>query len=268
VREGSEQYRGDVPASYDKFLGPVLFADYAAQMARRVTELAPGRVLETAAGTGFVTAALSSALPPDVQLTATDLNDDMLNVARERVRGTVVMQTADATSLPYGAAAFDAVVCQFGIMFYPDLRRGFAEAHRVLRPGGHYLFSVWDSHAFNPFARVADEVVCANFPDDPPPFYKVPFDLGAIDPVKNLLIEQRFGDIVIEVINQHPSVSSWADLASGIVYGGPLQAQIAARGTTDPEQIRLDVAAALEREFGPAPTTMPLQAIFYRAAAA
>ena len=137
---------GNIPQHYDQGLGPIIFAEYAADIARRAAASRPARVLETAAGTGIVTRRLRDALPGDTQLTATDLNPPMLDMARAKFRPgeQVGFQPADAVALPFADQSFDAIVCQFGVMFFPDKAKSFVEAYRVLAPGGRYVLSVWD----------------------------------------------------------------------------------------------------------------------------
>jgi ubiquinone/menaquinone biosynthesis C-methylase UbiE len=148
-------YVGSIPHHYDQNLGPLLFTDYAADLACRIATLNPRRVLETAAGTGIVTRALRDALPANAKLTATDLNAPMLDIAATKFHPSeaVDFRTADATALPFADASFDAIVCQFGVMFFPDKDKSYREAFRVLATGGHYVFSIWDSHYHNPIGR-------------------------------------------------------------------------------------------------------------------
>jgi len=149
-------YIGTIPQHHDRNLGPLLFAEYAADISRRVAAYSPQRVLEIAAGTGIVSRQLRNLLPASAGLTATDLNQPMLEIARTKFRPdeAVDFQQADATVLPFTDASFDVVVCQFGVMFFPDKDKSYREAIRVLVPGGHYLFNVWDSHRHNPIARL------------------------------------------------------------------------------------------------------------------
>jgi Methylase involved in ubiquinone/menaquinone biosynthesis len=177
---------GSIPQHYDQGLGPLIFVDYAADIARRAAALKPARVLETAAGTGIVTRKLRDALPADTHLTVTDLNAPMLEVARAKFKPgeQVAFQPADATALPFDDGSFDAIVCQFGMMFYPDKEKSYREAYRLLTPGGTYLFSVWDSHRYNPFGRIANDNAKKFFPADPPQFYNVPYSCHQIDPIK------------------------------------------------------------------------------------
>lgn len=164
-------FAGSVPQLYEQYLVPLIFQRYADDVARRAASLAPSRVLETACGTGVVTRALARALPPGTEIFATDLNVAMLE--RAQAVGTsrpVRWQQADAQELPAEDGAYDIVICQFGAMFFPDKVRAFREAHRVLRPGGTFLFSVWGRIEDNEFADVVTQTVSARHPDNPPRF--------------------------------------------------------------------------------------------------
>src|SRR6185369_4828625 len=136
-------FAGSIPGLYDRYMGPLLFLPYADEVARRARSFAPRDIVETAAGTGLVTAALHSALP-DAAIVATDLNPAMLAVAAEHIRSDKVrFEPADALALPFAEGSFDLVVCQFGLMFFPDKVKGNAEARRILREGGHYIAVIW-----------------------------------------------------------------------------------------------------------------------------
>jgi ubiquinone/menaquinone biosynthesis C-methylase UbiE len=258
---------GNIPQHYDQGLGPIIFAEYAADIARRVAAGNPARVLETAAGTGIVSRKLRDALPADAHLTATDFNPPMLDIARTKFRPgeQIGFQPADAVALPFADASFDAIVCQFGVMFFPDKARSFSEAYRVLALGGRYVFSVWDSHRYNPFGRIAHEVAGRFFPADPPQFYNVPFSCHQIDPIKEFLIAAGFADIGIAVIRQERELPDIANFARAAVYGNPLIDQVRARGGADPERIVDALAQEFRRKFGDDPGRMPLQAIVFSA---
>jgi ubiquinone/menaquinone biosynthesis C-methylase UbiE len=258
---------GSIPQCYDEGLGPMIFVDYAADVAQRAAAGHPARVLETAAGSGIVTRKLRDALPAGARLTATDLNSPMLEVARAkfRVGEQVEFQPADATALPFADASFEAVVCQFGVMFFPDKPKSFSEAHRVLAPGGRYLFSVWDSHRYNPFGRIAHQVAGSFFPADPPQFYNVPFSCHQIDPIKEFLIEAGFTGINAAVLSLDKEIPDTAKFARAAVYGNPLVDQIRTRGGVEPERVVEALLAEYRREFGGDPGRMPLQAILFSA---
>jgi SAM-dependent methyltransferase len=260
-------FSGNIPENYNSGMGPIIFAGYATDIAQRIASHAPSSVLETASGTGIVTRALRDALPAHTQLTATDLNVDMLEIARAKFRSNeqVAFQPADATALPFPDASFDAVICQFGVMFFPDKDKSYREVHRVLVPGGRYIFSVWDAHRYNPFGRIAHEVIGSFFPVDPPKFYEVPFSYFLIDPIKESLIAAGLDGIEVSVVRQHRSVADFSAFARGIVFGNPVFDQIRQRGGVEPTQIQAAVATAMRQEFGGEPGIMPIQAIVFEA---
>ena len=258
---------GSIPDYYDKCLGPVLFVDFGSDIARRAAASNPARVLETAAGTGIVTRLLRDVLSPSAHLTATDLNAPMLEVARKKFRPgeQIDLRPADATDLPFPDGIFDVVVCQFGVMFFPDKDKAYRSVRRVLAPRGHYLFSVFDSHRHNPFGRLAHETVGSFFPGDPPQFFQVPFGYYEIDPIKESLINAGFSDIKIAVLNIEKDVPDAGAFARGIVYGNPLIDQIRARGGVDPEHVVDALMHVLRREFGDNPSRISLQTITFDA---
>jgi ubiquinone/menaquinone biosynthesis C-methylase UbiE len=260
------RFVGTIPQHYDQCLGPNIFADYAQDLAGRVVDCTPARVLEIAAGTGIVTRRLRDLLPASTPLTATDLNPPMLDVAAAKFRSDerVEFQPADATSLPFADVSFDAVVCQFGVMFFPDKDKSYREVHRVLTPGGRYLFNIWDTHLHNPFARIAHEVTGSFFPADPPQFMTVPFSYR-FDPIKESLTEAGFTDINAAVVRLEKEVSDPRDFARGLVYGNPIIEQIQMRGGVDPEAVVEAILREFRREFGTDRARMPLQAIVFSA---
>ena len=260
-------FSGNIPQNYDSGMGPIIFAGYAADIAQRIASHAPSSVLETASGTGIVTRALRDALPANTQLTATDLNVDMLEIAQAKFRSNeqVAFQPADASALPFPDASFDAVICQFGVMFFPDTDKSYREVRRVLAPGGRYMFSVWDAHRYNPFGRIAHEVIGSFFPADPPKFYEVPFSYYLIDPIKESLMAAGLDRIVVSVVRQHRSVADFSAFARGVVFGNPVFDQIRQRGGVKPAQIQEAVATAMRHEFGGEPGVMPIQAIVFEA---
>jgi ubiquinone/menaquinone biosynthesis C-methylase UbiE len=164
-------FAGSIPKVYDTYLVPLIFETYATDLARRLVARRPRSALEIAAGTGVVTRALAMLLPSSVELVATDLNQPLLD--RASSVGTsrpVEWRQADALALPFVDGRFDALVCQFGAMFFPDRPRAFAQARRVLAPGGARLFNVWDRIEENEFAATVTEALAGLFPQDPPFF--------------------------------------------------------------------------------------------------
>lgn len=265
MSDNSANFVGNIPEHYDRGLGPVFFTDFAEEMAKRVAAVAPHRVLETSAGTGIVSRRLRDLLPASTKLTVTDLNPPMLDVARAKFKPgeTVEFQPADATELPFPDQSFDALVCQFGVMFFPDKDKSYREAYRVLRPGGRYLFSVWDAHRFNPAPRRVHEMLGELFPDDPPRFYEVPFAYHRMDAIRDAVTAAGFTDFTAAVRHIDKEVSDTGVFARGVILGNPVAEQIRARGG-DPAAITDRVAEMLHGEFG-MPPRLPQQVIFFEA---
>ncbi len=169
--ETDKVFSGSIPKLYDTHLVPLIFEPYAADLVNRLGSRALSRVLELAAGTGVVTRAFASALPETVSIVATDLNQAMLDHASVvGTRRAVEWRQADALQLPFGDGIFDAVVCQFGVMFFPDKSKAFSQARRVLRPRGVFIFNVWDRIGENEFADTVTTALESLFADDPPRF--------------------------------------------------------------------------------------------------
>ncbi|MEO7178086.1 MAG: class I SAM-dependent methyltransferase [Allosphingosinicella sp.] len=243
-------FAGSIPEYYDRCLGPFLFEPYAADLAARAALLGPGRILETAAGTGIVTAALAAALPA-AEIVATDLNPEMLRVAAAKLdTERVTFAPADAQSLPFADGAFDLVVCQFGAMFFPDRAAAYREARRVLAPGGTFLFNVWDRLDANPASRAVAEAVAALFPDDPPSFIaRVPFGYHDKAAIEADLRSAGFEAVEAETVAGR-SRGAAREVAPGLCQGSPLRAEIEARAPDRLDEATEAALAALVRLHG------------------
>ncbi|HEY4908606.1 MAG TPA: methyltransferase domain-containing protein [Methylomirabilota bacterium] len=259
---------GDIPANYDRYLGPVFFHQFADDLTGRL-RVTPGmRVLETACGTGIVTRRLLERLRGQGSIVATDLNEAMTEHGRAHVQADperIAWQPADATKLPFPDGSFDAVVCQFGLMFFPDKAAGVREAFRVLKPGGRYLFNVWDAMALNPIARIAHETAGRFFPADPPTFYTVPFSLHDPAPTRALLAQAGFDQIEVTRLEKTGTSPSAADAATGLIEGNPILGAIMERRPEALADIKRATAAAVAAELGDPPVRIPLYAIVFSA---
>lgn len=254
-------FSGSIPAIYDRFMVPLVFQPYADLVAERAARLRPRRLLETAAGTGVVTAALHRALPA-ASIVATDLNQPMLDQAALRIPGAGVrFQAADALELPFDDREFDLVVCQFGIMFYPDKVHGNAEAWRVLRDGGQYLLVIWDHIERNQATMVAGRAVAELLPEGAAQFYeRVPFRYHDPAVIERDLRAAGFGQIEIETVPLTSKAASARDAAIALVQGTPMRTDIEAIA---PGQLgaATDAAEAALREFeGPDGFAAPMAA--------
>lgn len=231
-------------------------------MAMRVSNAAPARILEVACGTGRVTAHLRKALP-QADIIATDINADMLAIARMRVGDAAVRwEIADAERLPYAEDSFDAVVCQFGLMFVPDKPLALRELFRVMRPGGHLFLSTWDSLEQNPAFRLANDVVAGFFPEDPPRFFLLPFSLYDEKQLTAWAYDAGFGQISITRAPLTGESASAADAARGMLEGSPIHTYIVDRNPALLPAIYAALTSALARHYGATPLISSMQALF------
>jgi SAM-dependent methyltransferase len=257
-------FDGSIPRHYEKGLGPLLFGWSADELASRLKVPAGGRVLETACGTGIASEAMRSAMPDDVAITATDLNEGMLDVARSS-RGHLpglTFQAADAQALEFEDGTFDAVACQFGIMFMPDRALAMGEAARVLQPGGLLVLSTWDSHETNAPARIAHERITSHYPEDPPNFLELPWSMHDEDELLDLARAAGYRDVKVERVERSVEVPSARESAKGFVLGNPGIHAIRERGTVDPGTLIDSVEAGLSEALGDAPMRASLSCLF------
>lgn len=239
-----------MPEIYDRCLGPAIFAPWADRVAAAITALAPRHVLELAAGTGIGTAALLHALG-DVQLVATDLNPAMVSWAAARVPGAT-WAVADAQALEFPADTFDAVVCQFGVMFFPDKAAAFAEAARVLAPGGTLLLAVWDSVETSTLAAALVESLAVVIPENPPDFVsRVPHGYSDVERIRADLEAGGLTSISIDRLVPRGRTPSARDAAAGFCFGTPLRFQLADRGPLD--ELAAAVGDEMTARLGPGP---------------
>jgi ubiquinone/menaquinone biosynthesis C-methylase UbiE len=256
-------FAGSIPEIYDRLLVPILFEPYARDLSERLARLGPKSVLETAAGTGALTRAMASRLPAGTRIVATDLNQPMLDHAAVSIPndGRIDWHKADALSLPFEDGAFDAVICQFGVMFFPDKVEGFTEARRVLKPGGTFIFNVWDRISENAFATVVFEAMSEMFPTDPPSFMaRTPHGYHDLDLIRADLTAAGFGTIKLEACEQTSVAATPRDAAIAFCQGTPLRAEIEARDATRLEEATRIAANAFVRRFGSGPMKGHLKA--------
>ena len=246
-------FRGSIPTLYDNLLVPLIFEAYAADLGHRLASISVSRVLEIAAGTGVVTRTLACVLPTRVSIVATDLNQPMLDYASAHgTRRPVEWRQADAMQLPFADGAFDAVVCQFGVMFFPDKSKAFSEALRVLRPGGHFIFNVWDRIEENEFADTVTMALASLFPDDPPRFMaRTPHGYHDRSTIERDLAKGGFTATPrINTVAARSQAKSSRVPALAYCQGTPLRNEIEARGALRLGTATDCAADAIARRFG------------------
>ena len=269
MTESDKVFDGSMPELYDLYLVPLIFEVYADDLAERAAALAPKSVLETAAGSGVVARALASRLPADASYTVTDLNQPMLDHAasRQGPDGRIARRQADALDLPFDDAAFDEVVCQFGVMFYPDRVAGYKEALRVLKPGGSFLFSVWDRIEANEFSDLVTQAAAAIFPGDPPRFLaRTPHGYHDTEAIRDELGRAGFSQVSITTLEETSAALSPRHAAIAYCQGTPLRSEIEARDAGLLEHVTDRAAEAIAARFGGGPVAGKIRAHIVTAA--
>ena len=252
-------FTGTIPANYENYLGPFLFEPYAADVVYRLPDKIYNDILEIACGTGRVTNHLVRAVRHDT-LTATDLNPDMINVAKEKVKDkSIRWMQADAMALPFTDSSFDLVILQFGLMFFPDKQKGLNEMYRVLKPGGQMIFTTWDRPEAVPAIYNGRKIIESFLGDNLPVFYDIPYSMHDENELRSLTETARFKDIKTTLVKKEGISSSAAQLAKGIVEGNPIYLTITEK---DPQLINIiedQIAKELTAKFGER-VRSPLQA--------
>jgi ubiquinone/menaquinone biosynthesis C-methylase UbiE len=232
MAEADSIFTGSIPENYDRYMVPLFFEPYAIDMGRRAASLSPSTILETCAGTGVLARALAPRLAMGTRYVVTDLNQPMVDYAasRQPPDSRINWRQADALALPFEDAAFDVVCCQFGAMFFPDRTAGYREAKRVLKPGGHLLFSVWDRIEENVFADDVTNALADLFPTDPPRFLaRTPHGYHDTALIRGQLAEAGFSQVVIETRAEQSRASSPRIPAIAYCQGTVLRNEIEAR---------------------------------------
>ena len=267
MHEADAVFTGSIPELYDTHLGPFLFAPYAREITSRVVRLEPASVFEIAAGTGVVTRELARALP-QATIVATDLNAAMIDRARSVGAGpNVTFAIADAMALPFQDRRFDVVVCQFGVMFFPDRLASFREARRVLRRGGTFFVSVWGPIEDNDAGRIVADLVARAFPNDPPSFLRrTPYGYSAPAPIEHDLRAAGFGEVTYDDVAERSHSTDAASVARGLIEGSPLRAEIVARDPDALSELVAQATRALVTSLGE-PLDGAMRAFVFRATA-
>jgi SAM-dependent methyltransferase len=258
--EKTAAFAGSIPANYERYLGPFLFEPYALDLVSRLKDKKYPDILEIACGTGRVTAHLAKSVKHDT-LTATDLNPDMITVAKEIIHDKYIKwMPADAMELPFNDGSFDLVVIQFGAMFFPDKEKGLKEAYRVLKTGGKLIYNTWNKVETNEAIHEGRVIIESYFGDNPPIFYSVPFSMYDDRELTTLTRRAGFKSITTTLVKKEGVSPSASDLAKGIVEGNPVYLSIIERIPSSLNNIKEDVQKKLVEKFGDKPVKSRLQA--------
>lgn len=257
---GDVHFVGAIPDIYERLLVPMIFQEAATRLATVVAEGGPSDILETAAGTGVLTRALVHSCP-DASITATDLNQPMLDAAAARTpdEASVNWRQADALDLPFEDQTFDSVVCQFGVMFFPDHVRGYREAGRVLRPGGAFIFNAWDRIENNEVPHVIESALIHAAPENPLAFLsRTPYGYNSPRQIQADLEGAGMPDVTITTVDG-TSRTTPSEAAIAFCQGTPLRASIENHETLTLAEATKIAERALTRHFGPGPIDAPIR---------
>lgn len=263
MAEIDKLFAGSIPRLYDTLMVPLIFEGYAADTAELVAAFSPRNVLETAAGSGAVTRALAPRLAADARYVVTDLNPPMLDYAasRQPPDDRIEWHPADALQLPFADDSFDVLLCQFGAMFFPDRVAGYAEARRVLRPGGRFVLSVWDRIEENAFADDVTQALATLFPQDPPRFLaRTPHGYHDAARIREDLSLAGFARVEIETRDRLSRAPSARDVAIAYCHGTPLRSEIEARDAGLLQLATDHTTEAISSRHGPGPVAGKIQA--------
>ena len=255
MKKSDAAFTSSIAANYEEYLLPLLFTPYANDLAGRLRVPTGATLLEIAAGTGALTRIIAEQLPADVAILATDINDGMLDIATQVTRKkNVQFRQADAMQLPFADASFDAIVCQFGVMFFPDKVTAYKEALRVLKPGGTFLLNAWDRLENNLVAfeicqavRQAAALAAPTFLERGPYAYFDPLEIHAH------LKSAGFPDVQHETVQKNGHAASPRHAVLGFCEGSPLQTDLYERGEAVASRCVQEAIAALEKRFGIGP---------------
>lgn len=257
-------FNGSIPSKYDGHLGPFLFNFFSEDIVKRLSAFKLNKILEIACGTGIVTGKLHEAFPSS-EITATDINPDMLKFAQSKFNpeSNIIWKTADAMKLPFEDNTYDAVICQFGVMFFPDKQAAINEVFRVLKPGGIFIFNTMDKIEANDILYTVNETLKNLFKENTPNFFEIVFSLYNKEQIEKLLLNSGFNDVRFNIINECTTGKSAHSVATGLIEGTPVSNQINQMNTISIPEVQNEVEKAIAAKHGDGPVRGKVKAIVF-----
>jgi SAM-dependent methyltransferase len=259
-------FGGKISQNYEDYLGAFLFEPYAIDLASRINWNGVTQILELACGSGRLTRHIAALLPATVAFTATDLSNDMITVAQEKVSNDRVnWAPADMLGLPFGDGSFDLIVCQFGIMLVPDQLKALSEIFRILKRGGKLMFSTWSDLSYNKVWAITDMVLKSALGKSPMDRDPGPFALTAKDDVLNMLNRTGFSDTHATFVTNTGEIDSAKMAAYGLINGLPVALFIQKEDPDMLATILQTLEENLKAELGEHPLRTPQKALIFEA---
>jgi ubiquinone/menaquinone biosynthesis C-methylase UbiE len=265
TKDASADLPDKTATHYDQFFGPLFFEPYAIEVAKRIDSSSVSIGLEIAAGTGRVTRHIREHVPISAKLIASDISEDMLAIAKKKLSHlNIDWQNIDAQQLPFSNNSIDLVICCFGYMFVPDKSKAFTEVHRVLKPGGQFLFTTWDKLEHNT-ASYCSRSIAKQYLDKPvPESYNLATSMSDEATIRSLLENAGFSKMSIEKKELLSVCPSAKEAAFGLVQGG-LYEEIKKRNPVWIAEIQVKLEKELAEKFGDAPMIAPMSAVISQA---
>lgn len=259
-------FSGSIPQHYEQCLGPMFFEPYAIEISKRIDPSLARFVLEIGCGTGRVTRHLRKVIPAATRLVASDKSEDMLSVAKEKIKDLHIdWRIIDAQQLPFDDNSIDFVVCAFGYMFVPDKPKAFAEAYRVLRPGGMFIYSTWDKLELNGASNTYRKLIKKILGDNLPEAYKLPFSMHDQEANKEMLQAAGFSKVAVESVDKVSFSQTAKEAANGLAHGGSIYNELMKHDPSMVEEIVVTLEKELSEKFGAAPMMAPMRAVICQA---
>lgn len=266
IDNNTDDTRQQLANHYDQFFGPLYFEPYAIEVARRIEPAGVAIALEIAAGTGRVTRHIRERILPSAKLVASDISGKMLEVAKKKLGHLAIeWQTIDAQQLPFDDNSIDLVICCFGYMFVPDKQKAFREAYRVLRPGGHFIFTTWDQLENNPVSYISRNIAIAYLEEPLLATYDEPTSMSNGQLIRSLLKETGFSNLSVETVKLFSACPTAKEAALGFVLGGGIYEEVRKHNPQAIGEIRARLEKEFGRQFGIAPMNVPISALLSEA---
>ena len=266
-------FNKSIPQNYEDYLTSFIFDPYAEDLLERIDTTAGttgfNNVLELACGTGSLTKQLLAHLPSTTHLIATDLQPDMISIAKISVAKrhpaalNLTWDTVDMTNILYADNRFDLIICQFGLMLVPEKLKALTEMHRVLRPGGRLLFSVWSDIRYNQIWDITGSVIGSFIGTNPMLHDPGPFSMADANIGLEGLKKAGFPDAKVTTVDKTGQIETAAMAVKGITEGLPVWMAISQKDPSLPAKVQAALEQELVNRLGDHPLQSSLQALVF-----